>query len=138
MRYAGGLSVHLVRPALVVAFDDDTSAEAAYLLTVAREDASPGRPADARPLHGVNLQVDRQIGPYVRAKLGYAHGAEVDLSPASYTLLELVSDAAWVGAAVRASPRVSFFPLYRVMVYHRDAAPTIVAHALELGQSIRW
>jgi Flp pilus assembly protein TadD len=137
-RYASGLSIHMIRPAIGVAFDDDTSAEVAYLLTVAAADASAGHPLDIKPLHGVSAQIERQIGTLVRLKLGYAHGAEADLAPASSQLLELVSNAAWAGAAFRASSTIGFYPLYRIQVWTRDAAPSIVSHTVELGATARW
>jgi hypothetical protein len=137
-RYASGLSVHLVRPAVGVAFDDDTSAEVAYLLTIDAADASAGHPANVKPLHGVSAQLERQIGSLVRLKLGYVHGVEADLVPVSSQLLELVTNVAWLGAAFRASSTIGFTPLYRIQVWSQDRAPSIVAHALELGASARW
>jgi hypothetical protein len=137
-RYTSGLSVHLVRPAIGVAFDDDTSAEVAYLLTIAAADASAGHAADVKPVHGVSAQLERQIGSLVRLKLGYVHGVEADLVPVSSQLLELVTNAAWLGAVFRASATIGFSPLYRIQVWSKDRAPSIVSHALELGASARW
>jgi tetratricopeptide (TPR) repeat protein len=138
MLYANGISAHVARPAVGVAFDDDTSLEVAYLLTVAVGVRSGGYPRDVRPLHGVSAQLERQIGSIVRLKAGYAHGAQAEQLPASYQLLSLVSDAGWVGAAVRATSWLGVYPLYRIEVLSRSSSPSIVVHTLELGTAVRW
>lgn len=138
MLYANAISAHVVRPATGVAIDDDTSFEVAYLLTVAVGARSDGGPAATRALHGASAQIERQFGSIVRAKIGYAHGAQAERMPASYQLISLVSDAAWAGASVRAVSWLSLHPLYRIEVLGRSPSPAIVVHTLELGAAARW
>ncbi|MDI1475273.1 tetratricopeptide repeat protein [Polyangium sp. y55x31] len=136
-RYTGGIATHGASPTLGLTIGDQLRLDATYWLTHVRVE-DPRGASESRLVHAFSFSAGRTLLPWLALRAGYAHGAEAERFPAAFQILDLVTDAVYVGADLWPYDFLRVMPLYNLTFRGPPGAERAALHTFELGALVRW
>ncbi|WP_153822339.1 tetratricopeptide repeat protein [Polyangium spumosum] len=136
-RYTGGIETHGASPTLGVVIGDELRLDATYWLTHVSV-TDPAGASEGRFTHAFLISAGRALLPWLALRAGYAHGAEAERFPAAFQILDLVTDAVYVGADLWPYDFLRVMPLYNLTFRGPPGAERAALHTFEIGALVRW
>ena len=138
-RYTGGIETHGASPTLGVTIGEQLRLDATYWLTHVRvRDPRGAEDGDSRLVHAFSFSAGRTLLPWLALRAGYAHGAEAERFPAAFQILDLVTDAVYLGADLWPYDFLRVMPLYNLTFRGPPGAERATLHTFEIGALVRW
>ncbi len=136
-RYTGGIETHGASPSLGVVMGGELRLDATYWLTYVRVE-DPAGASVGRLVHALSVSAGRTLLPWLALRGGYARGAEAERFPAAFQIMDLVTDAFFIGADLWPYDFLRVMPLYNLTFRGPPGAERAALHTFEIGALVRW